>query len=430
MRLEMASYHVKDVQWSDRTGYEDGILYVDQEALRRLVMEDGDFSAVDIEIVRPGEAVRLIHVIDVVEPRCKAEGGSTFPGLLGPVKTVGEGRTYRLAGMSIVSVSEPVAGETTYWSEAVMDMAGPGAEVSPLSSAIALVLNLTPHREYLRADGPAAEVYNVMQGSILAQRYNRQVRIAQLKAAAYLAKAAATTAPEDIKVYALAPPSQRLPRVVYLFQVRPLIYGDSFDKLLPTLLHPNEVLDGALVGIRKGDASSREVTYFYQNPSVITSLYERDGEDLEFVGVVLFPTMTSDMDAKERVAEYTAKLMRMLRIDGVCASSGGGGNPWIEFMLCCQKCERAGIKTVLVLPESVGAPEDSGFVHYVPEAVSIVSSGRTTQPIALPAMDRVIGGDRFFNLDTSPAGELNIPLQYLLGCTTNLGHGRLAGKEH
>ncbi|MEE8304837.1 MAG: glycine/sarcosine/betaine reductase component B subunit, partial [Candidatus Tectomicrobia bacterium] len=141
-------------------------------------------------------------------------------------------------------------------------------------------------------------------------------------------------------------------------------------------------------------------------------------------------TMTSDMDAKERVAEYTAKLMRMLRIDGVCASSGGGGNPWIEFMLCCQKCERAGIKTVLVLPESVGAPEDSGFVHYVPEAVSIVSSGRTTQPIALPAMDRVIGGDRFFNLDTSPAGELNIPLQYLLGCTTNLGHGRLAGKEH
>lgn len=430
MRLEMAAYHVKDVQWADRTAYADGILYVDQEELRDRLMADGDFARVNMEIVRPGEAVRLIHVIDVVEPRCKAAGGSSFPGLLGPVQTVGEGQTYRLAGMGIVSVSEPVAGEPTYWSEAVMDMTGPGAEVSPLGSAIALVLNLTPHPAYLQADGPEADIHNVMLGSSLAQRYNRQVRVAQLKAAAYLAQAAAATSPDEVEVYALATPNPNLPRVVYLFQVRPLIYGERFDKLLPTLLHPNEVMDGALVGFRKGEASSREVTYFYQNPSIITSLYARDGKDLALVGVVLFPTMTSDMDAKERVAEYTVKLLQMLNVNGVCASSGSGGNPWIEFMLCCQKCERAGIKTVLVLPESVGAPDDSGFVHYVPEAVSIVSSGRTTQHITLPPVARVIGGDRFFTLDADPTAELDIPLQYLLGCTTNLGQGRLAGKEY
>ncbi len=100
MRLEMASYHVKDVQWSDRTGFEHGVLSVDYEALRRLVMEDGDFARVDMEIVRPGESVRLIHVIDVVEPRCKAEGGSTFPGLLGPVRTIGEARTSAPSGPS------------------------------------------------------------------------------------------------------------------------------------------------------------------------------------------------------------------------------------------------------------------------------------------------------------------------------------------
>ena len=69
-------------QWSDRTAFDHGMLSVDQEALRRLVMEEGDFASVDLEIVRPGEAVRLIHVIDVVEPRCKAAGGSTFPGRL------------------------------------------------------------------------------------------------------------------------------------------------------------------------------------------------------------------------------------------------------------------------------------------------------------------------------------------------------------
>ena len=430
MRLEIVSYHVKDIRWSDRTGFEHRVLCIDQEALRHLVMEEGDFAGVDIEIVRPGEAVRLIHVIDVIEPRCKAVGGSTFPGFLGPVQTVGEGRTYRLAGMGVISVSEPVAGETTYWSEAVMDMAGPGLEVSPLGPLIALVLKCKPHAEYLRTDVSEAAIHDVMRGSALAQRYNRQVRLAQLKVAAYLAQAASATAPEDITVYELAPPSQRLPRVAYLFQVRPFIYGDSFEKLLPTLLHPNEVLDGALVGARKAEASSRDVTYFYQHPSVITSLYERDGEDLQFVGVVLFPTMPYDMDAKERAAEYACKLMRMLRVDGVCASSGSGGNPWIEFMLFCQKCERAGIKTVLALPESVGAPDDPGFVHYVPEAVAIVSSGRTTQTMALPPMERVIGGHRFFDLDADPAGALDIPLRYLLGCTTNLGHGRLAGKAY
>ncbi len=46
MRLEMVSYNVKDMRWSDHTGFEHEVLYVDQEALRRLVTEDGDFARV------------------------------------------------------------------------------------------------------------------------------------------------------------------------------------------------------------------------------------------------------------------------------------------------------------------------------------------------------------------------------------------------
>src|SRR5207237_7199044 len=87
----------------------------------------------------------------------------------------------------------------------------------------------------------------------------------------------------------------------------------------------------------------------------------------------------------------------------------------VEFMLICQKCERAGIRTVQVMPESYGTPSDPGFVYFVPEAIGIVSTGRSTQPVALPALPRVIGGRQFFDLPDTPTDTLNIPYRYLLG---------------
>ncbi|MCL0043922.1 glycine/sarcosine/betaine reductase component B subunit [Dehalococcoidia bacterium] len=430
MRLEVASSAVQNIDITNHDGFDKGVLHVDKAKLRRLLMEDSDFDDVDFEVAIPGDRTRIIHAIDVVEPRCKTDGESAFPGLIGPVKIAGDGRTYRLAGMGVVSVSEPVAGEPTYWSEGIIDMAGPGAELNPLGSGLAFILKLTPHSDYMRSDASEAQVTDVTSGSVLSQRYNRKVRIAQLRTADYLAKAVVATEPEDIKSYELTPTDPGLPRVAYLFQVRASIYGEVFANFLPTLFHPNEVMDGAFTSQRKAEGSTRDLTYYYQNPSVIESLYHRHGKDIDFVGVVLLPMVTSDMDAKDRAAEHAAKIMRMLGVNGVCATSGSGGNPMVEFMLSCQKLERSGIKTVLAMPESIGGPTDPGFVHFVPEAKAITSAGRTTQSIALPAMDRVIGGTKLFDLDDDPAEELNIPFRYLLGCTTNLGYGRLAGKDY
>ena len=128
MRLGVGTFPVRDVRLGARTAYEGGVLHVDTEALRAVILAGGDFADVAFEVVRPGDDVRVIHVMDAVEPRCKLDGGSSFPGFVGPQKTVGEGRTHRLAGMAVLSIGAAVAGEPTYWREAIVDMRGPGAE--------------------------------------------------------------------------------------------------------------------------------------------------------------------------------------------------------------------------------------------------------------------------------------------------------------
>jgi glycine reductase len=432
MRLEMANFAVRDLQLGGPTRFAAGTLHVDVDALRRLVLDSGDFEDVTVEVVRPGEAVRVIHVMDAVEPRYKPDGASAFPGFLGLPRTAGEGRTHRLSRMTVLSVGEAVAGEPTYWREAVIDMVGPGSEASVLGSMIHLILELQPGRAYLDTSQPDAELKNIMIGSPLAQRYNRAVRVAQFKAASYLASATAELAPDDVTVYDTAIFDPSLPRVVYFFQVNcSALYGDSLEAILPSLMHPNEILDGALLNVRSNShASYRYSSYFHQNHAVIQELHARHGKDLNFVGAIVYPAAADDIAKKELLAEWAVKQARLVGAQGACSTYAGGGHPCVEFMLICQKCERAGIRTVQVMPESYGAPGDPGFVYFVPEAVGIVSTGRSTQPVALPALPRVIGGREFFDLPDTPTDTLNIPYRYVLGSCAATGEGHLRAHQY
>jgi sarcosine reductase len=220
--------------------------------------------------------------------------------------------------------------------------------------------------------------------------------------------------------------------VVYFFQVNAsALYGDAIEGILPSLMHPNEILDGALLNIRSNShASYRYSSYFHQNHGVIQELYARHGRDLNFVGAIVYPAAADDIAKKELLAEWAVKQARLVGAQGACSSYAGGGHPCVEFMLICQKCERAGIRTVQVMPESYGSPEDPGFVYFVPEAVGIVSAGRSTQPVALPALPRVIGGRQFFDLPDTPTDSLNIPYRYVLGCCTPTGQGHLRAHQY
>jgi glycine reductase len=431
MRLEMATYAVRDVQLGGPTHFANGTLHVDRDELRRLVLQGGDFEDCAVEVVRPGEAVRLIHVMDAVEPRYKP-GGSAFPGFLGLPKTAGEGRTHRLGGMAVLTVGEAVAGEPTYWREAVIDMAGPGADASPLGATVNLVLDLQPAATYLDASSPEAELKNLMVGSPLAQRYNQAVRLAQFKAAAYLASATADIAPDAVRVYDTSASDPALPRVVYFLQVNgSALYGEPMEAILPSLMCPTEILDGALLNVRSNSyASVRFSTYFNQNHAVVDELCARHGRDLSFVGVVIYPGAADDIAKKELMAEWAVKQARLVGADGACSSYAGGGHPCVEYMLICQKCEQAGIRTVQVMPETYGKPADPGFVYFVPEAVGIVSTGRSTEALELPAMPRVIGGREFFDRSGAPGDSLSISYRHLLGSCTPTGYGRLTARQY
>jgi Glycine/sarcosine/betaine reductase component B subunits len=82
--------------------------------------------------------------------------------------------------------------------------------------------------------------------------------------------------------------------VAYVFQIhshqRPtgvdegILYGDPVRRMLPTVVHPNEILDGAIV---RGFMGRHATTYAIQNHPVVRALYAQHGRTLWFGGVVV-----------------------------------------------------------------------------------------------------------------------------------------------
>ena len=129
MKLEVGHIFINDIQFASESKIENGVLYVDEEAVKAIVLEDEKIKGVKFDIAKPGESVRITPVKDVIEPRVKVEGrGGVFPGVIAKVDTVGSGKTYALKGMAVVT-----AGKIVGFQEGIIDMSGPGAEYTPFS---------------------------------------------------------------------------------------------------------------------------------------------------------------------------------------------------------------------------------------------------------------------------------------------------------
>ena len=94
MRLELDLTHIKDVRFGPRTEIDGGLLLVGRDALVQLLEQEPLFERVEIELAHPGESCRIIHVLDVLEPRYRINGAN-FPGALDDFAPVGDGRTER-----------------------------------------------------------------------------------------------------------------------------------------------------------------------------------------------------------------------------------------------------------------------------------------------------------------------------------------------
>jgi glycine reductase complex component B subunit alpha and beta len=385
MRLEMASFPVREVLLAETTEYCEGVLRVDRIGLEARLAQDPAFRSVRLDLAYPGERVRIVHVLDVLEPRCKPDRpGAAFPGLLGGPETVGDGRTNRLAGLAIVESGQFQQAEGLQMTrEGIIDMTGPAAELVPFSNTINLVAMFEPKDGVSNAD------------------YDHAIRLAGARLAEELARATLGQEPADVRTYSPAEPRPGLPRVAWICLVQSLgllehtlVYGESVVGKLPMVFHPNEVLDGAVVSGNFLFSAIRNRTYLYQNSALLEELYALDGRELSLVGVVLSPGMRHTLPEKERVAAFAAKTAALLGADSAIITMEGGGHGNVDLMLTCNRCEQLGIKTVLVNSEAVTANStDTSFIYVVPEADAIVSTGNPEAIIELPPVERVIGGD-------------------------------------
>lgn len=430
MKLELQKALVKGIVWGNKTELlKDSTLQINKNELLEFVSDVENFSAIDADLARPGEKVRIVPVKDVIQPRYKIEGkGQVFPGMISDVETVGEGKTFVLEGAAVVT-----CGKIINFQEGIIDMSGEGAKYTPFSKTMNMVL-VVERKEGLENHA-----------------YEEACRMAGFKAALYLAKKAYESGAkaDSIETYEMPSLSERLsehpqlPKVAYLYMLQTqgllhdsYVYGIDVKNIIPTLISPTEIMDGAVVSGNCVSACDKNSTYTHQNNPVINKLYEHHGKDLNFVGVIITNENVTLAD-KRRSSSYAVKLATMIGVDGLIISEEGFGNPDADLIMNCTKAEKAGIKTVLITDEYAGRDGASqSLADAAPEADAVVTAGNANEIVVLPKMDKIIGFTEYvdiiaggFDGSLRPDGTIEVELQAITGSTSELGFTNIGAKS-
>jgi len=419
MRLDLGCIHIKNVRCGAHTEIVDSVLLIARAELTGLLEQEPLFNHVEIELAHPGESCRIIRVLDVVEPRYRMNGPN-FPGALESIGLVGDGRTRALKNVAVVETDQLATR-----SRNIIDMSGPATEYSPLANTHNVVLVLYPKQGADKDD------------------YRLAVKKAGLKTATYLAATAKDVAPHETQTFELPPVASNqgpkdLPRIAYIFpmhshqhptqQKETVFYGSNIQGFMPTIVHPNEILDGALM------FSYSAFTWFAQNHPVIHELYRRHGADLWFAGVVLTVAPVTIAE-KERNTALAARLAKeVLNADGIIATKIGGGAVDTDLMMIYTRAEEMGMKAALIIMERY---PDTGITFVPANVNALVTPGLTRDAITLPAVERVIGGETIAldngNPDSENPGitptraneELNLWIGDIVGAISQVGASRL-----
>lgn len=426
MRLELGNIFVDNIKFGQVSKFEAGTIHVNEEELKGYILEDENIKSVALDIARPGDSVRIIPVKDVIEPRVKVTGGGEiFPGMLSKVETVGGGRTNVLKGSAVVTTGKIVG-----FQEGIIDMTGPGAEYTPFSKLNNLVVICEP------AEG------------LDQHAHEKAVRLAGLKAAAYIGRLAGEIEPDEIETFETPTVVEGvrnypdLPRVAYvqMLQTQGLlhdtyVYGVDMKQSITTMLSPTETMDGAIVSGNCVSACDKNTTFHQMNNPIIADLFAQHGKELNFIGMIITNENVYLAD-KERSSDWTAKLVEFLGADGVIISQEGFGNPDTDLIMNCKKIEAKGIKTVIITDEYAGRDGASQSLADADiSANAVVTGGNANMLITLPPMERTIGhlesADIIaggFDGSLKPDGSIEVELQVITGSTNELGYNKLSAR--
>ncbi|MDO5707553.1 MAG: glycine/sarcosine/betaine reductase component B subunit [Andreesenia angusta] len=428
MRLELGNILIKDVQFGSETKVDNGVLYVNKEELIAEVSNDEHIASVEVELARPGESIRITPVKDVIEPRVKVEGnGGLFPGVVSKVDTVGSGKTNVLKGSAVVTTGKVVA-----FQEGIIDMTGPGADYTPFSQLNNVVLIIEP-------------VEGLDQHA-----HEKALRKAGLKASVYLGEAGRDVEPDEVEVYETQPLLKGveqypdLPKVAYVQMLQSqglmhdtYVYGVDAKQVLPTLISPTEVMDGAIISGNCVSACDKNTTYHHQNNPVVKDMFAKHGEEFNFVGMIITNENVYLAD-KERSSNWTSQLAEFIGLDGAIISQEGFGNPDTDLIMNCKKIEGKGIKTVIVTDEYAGRDGASQSLADAHESANaVVTGGNANELIKLPKLDKVIGYldpvDTIaggFDGSLAEDGTITVELQAITGATNELGFNKLTARGY
>ena len=409
--LQRMVHEVHTIEIGTETGYEQHRLVVGQERAQAL-FADPTLASVRVHVAAPGDRVRIIAPLDVVEPRSKGPGGGVFPGWMAPVNRPRGGDTHVLRGAAVLA-----AGYLPRNQEGLIDMSGPAAERSPFSQTNNVVIEFDPADDASWHDVEVA------------------LRRGLLRLAVHLADAAVDAPPDAIEE--LEPPHQPgtptdgLPRVGVITNLQTqggfkdvFVYGRSMAGSLPTLFDPIEIEDGAVVSGQYGHPALRNPTYVHQNHPVIAELRARDGQDLRFAGVMLCPEPVALHD-KELVSTHAAWLCRAAGFDAAIVTKEGAGNADNDLMLKVDALEADGLTAVALYAELSGADGTGPPLVAGPRRGAVVSTGNYDQRVQLPAVERALGGARLGIADAEATAAVEVPTAAILSALSPLGAGRL-----
>lgn len=394
MKLTIFRHTVRKVVLGTCSGFYDGVLTIDKEAAISYLMEkEPHLTFVDIVIANPGDDTRIVPVVETIEPRRREDGRTLFPGVTGPVSSAGEGVLHALKGCCVTVVAK----ERGSFGDGMIDMSGVGARHTYWSKIINICLV-----------GDTDELFEREEQ----QKSNRALRWAGHLFAEYLGSLIPTVTDTkaasnaDAEEYVFEPIAGRnyekrgLPNVVLVMQAQSqmeahgyndLLYGWDLNKFLPTLISPNEVLDGAMISGSFMPASSKWSTYEMQNFPIIKELFREDGKSFHFIGVIL-SMLNVSMAQKMRAAQMVTNMAKHLGADYAIVTEEGYGNPDADYVMTQSMLEAAGIPVVGISNECTGRDGFSQPLMTLDKSLNaLVSTGNVSQLIELPPAKKVIG---------------------------------------
>ena len=396
----IATFAVDEVVVGTQTGRVANTLVVSPSQLAVGAGEPA-LAEATVEVVRPGDPVRIANVLDAVLPTVvRDDPASTFPGVLGPPERPPTGRLHRLGGVAVLPVCDWLAaGYTTpeEFPDSLVDTDGPGADRSAYGSTFNVVVRFVP------------TVYAPLD------LVDAAIRRSTLALARDLAAVTLDGEPDTVATYGWPPTNggEDLPTVAAILQVAsegPLVDtfldGIPLRDLRPTVIDPRRLLDGGLTSGAYDWPAVRNVTAVYQDGVLLRELFAAHGERLRFAGLILAPGYLDTAAQKQASASRSAELATELGAHGVVCTTFSSGNSHTDTMLTIRSCEAAGIRTVALVVETNG-----GLTDHVPEADCLVSTGNEDELVDAWTPQRVIGSE-----GAARAGEPVPTWAYLAAC--------------